>query len=190
MTAQLCPVCDSGNLTPKIYSDEFDYKGESVLVENLDCMECDVCDSQPILMGQILSNQKKIADAKRKAVGLLTGGEIVGIRKSLGMTQKEAARVFGGGLNAFSKYERGDVIQSEPMDKLLRLVSSSLALSNPTLFLDIISGSVNQLVEGYDVDFVVSCKRKIHPREIPVREAQFSNTSELYDWSYSNCLRA
>jgi HTH-type transcriptional regulator/antitoxin MqsA len=29
--------------------------------------------------------------------------------------------MFGGGLNAFSKYERGEVIQSEAMDKLIRV---------------------------------------------------------------------
>jgi len=32
-------------------------------------------------------------------------------------------RIFGGGANAFSKYERGEVIQSVPMDRLLRLVA-------------------------------------------------------------------
>ena len=35
--------------------------------------------------------------------------------------QKQITSVFGGGLNAFSKYERGEIIQSEAMDKLIRV---------------------------------------------------------------------
>jgi len=38
------------------------------------------------------------------------------------LTQKDASSLFGGGANAFSKYERGDVIQSDAMDRLMRLV--------------------------------------------------------------------
>jgi len=39
----------------------------------------------------------------------------------LGLTQHAASSIFGGGLNAFSKYERGEVIQSKAMDKLIRV---------------------------------------------------------------------
>ena len=45
---------------------------------------------------------------------------IEGIADS-GLTQKQAAKVFGGGSNAFAKYEAEDVVQSVGMDKLLRL---------------------------------------------------------------------
>ena len=41
------------------------------------------------------------------------------------MTQGQAARLFGGGPVAFSKYENDDVAQSESMDNLLRLVRRS-----------------------------------------------------------------
>ena len=39
------------------------------------------------------------------------------------LTQEEAAKVFGGGVNAFSKYERGEVTQSAAMDKLIRVAA-------------------------------------------------------------------
>lgn len=57
------------------------------------------------------------------ALGLLTGEEIRKIRSFLGITQNEAATIFGGGTVAFSKYENNDVIQSVSMDKLLRVAS-------------------------------------------------------------------
>ena len=41
------------------------------------------------------------------------------------LTQAQAAKLFGGGPVAFSKYENDDVAQSEAMDTLLRLVRRS-----------------------------------------------------------------
>ena len=61
--------------------------------------------------------------AFRKRVDeLLTGAEITALRKQYKLTQGQAARRFGGGPVAFSKYENDDVAHSESMDNLLRLV--------------------------------------------------------------------
>ncbi|MGH8759320.1 MAG: type II TA system antitoxin MqsA family protein [Burkholderiales bacterium] len=57
--------------------------------------------------------------------GLLTGAEITVLRQQYQLTQSQAARLFGGGPVAFSKYENDDVAQSEFMDNLLRLVRRS-----------------------------------------------------------------
>ena len=69
-------------------------------------------------------------DAWRKIDGLLTAQEIVALRNKLGLTQQDAAKIFGGGANAFSKYERSEVIQSVAMDKLMRA-----ALDVPDMFM-------------------------------------------------------
>ena len=44
------------------------------------------------------------------------------IRKRLGLTQ--AARLMGGGDNAFSKYERGEITQSAAMNSVLLLLDA------------------------------------------------------------------
>ena len=46
------------------------------------------------------------------------------IRKRLGLTQAQAARLMGGGDNAFSKYERGEVTQSAAMNSVLLLLDA------------------------------------------------------------------
>jgi Cys-tRNA synthase (O-phospho-L-seryl-tRNA:Cys-tRNA synthase) len=38
-----------------------------------------------------------------------------------GLSQQKAAQLLGGGVNAFSKYERGEVMQSRSMDLLMRM---------------------------------------------------------------------
>lgn len=53
---------------------------------------------------------------------LLAPGEVRRIRKKLGLTQREAGEIFGGGIRAFSQYERGETRQGKSLDKLLRLL--------------------------------------------------------------------
>lgn len=48
--------------------------------------------------------------------------EVRRIRKKLGLTQKEAAAIFGGGPNAFSLYERGKIEPHTSTLKLLHLL--------------------------------------------------------------------
>ena len=48
--------------------------------------------------------------------------EVRRIRKKLGLTQKQAATIFGGGPNAFSLYERGRIEPHASTQKLLRLL--------------------------------------------------------------------
>lgn len=121
-THQICPMCETGKLTPVTFTDSFTYKGLSILVEGLQGMLCENCGADPILTEQILFNQEKIADAKRAALGMFTGEQIRQIRERLKLSQKDCAQLFGGGTNAFSKYERGEVIQSDAMDALLYVV--------------------------------------------------------------------
>lgn len=117
----LCPMCEEGHLHSARYAQDFTYRGQTLHMEELEGYECDVCGADPIFEDQIRRNHRRIADAKRSADGLLTGDEIKALRKRFGLSQKQAAALFGGGTNAFSKYERGDVMQSASMDKLMRL---------------------------------------------------------------------
>lgn len=125
-----CPMCEAGTLTPVTFAEDFEHRGTTLHVEGLEAYECDTCGADPVLQEQILRNQTRIADAKRHADGLLTSGEIRAIRNTLHLSQQDAALLFGGGANAFSKYERGDVTQSVSMDRLLRLVARHPDLLN------------------------------------------------------------
>jgi len=69
-------------------------------------------------------------EAKAKAKhATLTPLVIRAIREACGLSQKEAARVFGGGPKAFEKYESGEVAPSSAMTRLL-----VLAAKRPELF--------------------------------------------------------
>jgi HTH-type transcriptional regulator/antitoxin MqsA len=66
---------------------------------------------------------KKTIDL-RKIDGFLTPSEIKGIRLRCKINQKEASKLFGGGPNAFSRYEKGITTQSKSTDILFRLLDA------------------------------------------------------------------
>jgi putative zinc finger/helix-turn-helix YgiT family protein len=100
---------------------------------------CDVCGIEQAHANDMRDNKRKLLEERRRIDGLLSGNEIRAIRKALGVNQAEAAKIFGGGPVAFSKYESGDVTQSESMDKLLRV---AFAVPRAFSFLAALSGEL------------------------------------------------
>lgn len=120
-----CPICERGELTARVYAHEVNCEDARIQVRGMEHMVCDVCGADPVLPAQAKRNQLRIADARRQHMGLLTGEQIRAVRDKLGLSQPQAADLFGGGANAFSKYERGETLQSISMDRLLRLVAAN-----------------------------------------------------------------
>ena len=115
-----CPICEGGNLSERIGKNRVDYKGKTTELD-LHFSVCDSCGSEQTNAQQVRMNKRYMAAFKKQVDGLLTGSEVKSVREKLGLTQASAAKIFGGGPVAFSKYESDDVTQSEAMDKLLRV---------------------------------------------------------------------
>jgi len=115
-----CKLCNSEDVSDYVETDEISYK-ESTLQVSIAYSLCNNCDREFISKPQILQNEAALRAAKKDYDGLLSSEEIIRARRTLSLTQEQAARVFGGGRNAFSKYERGEVSQSVAMDKLIRI---------------------------------------------------------------------
>lgn len=122
--ASICPLCEIGTLQSAVVDESIDYNGTMLQVRNVAISRCDNCGEELVLPKQARANERLFADAKRHHDQLLTSVEICAWRNNLGVTQAEAAKIVGGGVNAFSKYERGEVIQSRPMDLLMRVVAA------------------------------------------------------------------
>jgi len=110
------------------YADTVDFRGLELDVEGLRNSKCENCGyvwttdaqdglNQAVLKAAFVTERDRL----RLKYGLLTGSQIAEVRARLGLNQREAAAVFGGGHNAFNKYESGEVLQSFAMDRLLRL---------------------------------------------------------------------
>ena len=124
----ICMRCGSSQVLIEHRSDVVDFKGLTLEVEGLVETVCQKCQHRWVTDGQEIDNLAILRaaysikrDAVRSREGLLTAEQIEHILARLGLSKSEAATLFGGGANAFYKYIGGDVLQSFPMDRLLRL---------------------------------------------------------------------
>lgn len=117
----ICGFCEKGVLHEKVITREFERDGYVLVVPNYKVSGCDSCGAVVTSAQQARENQlaKNAAEAKR--FGLLTGSDVKRIREKFRLSQADASTVFGGGPNAFYKYERSEVIVSKAMDLLLRV---------------------------------------------------------------------
>lgn len=122
MTA--CSKCNATDVALSSDTEVGSYKGEEYSVD-IEYSQCGSCHREFLTKPQIIANEAKVRACKKKIDGLLSAEEIKTVRSFLGLSQSEASVIFGGGPNAFSKYERSEVTQSQAMDKLLRLAYSS-----------------------------------------------------------------
>jgi HTH-type transcriptional regulator / antitoxin MqsA len=122
----LCPLCGKGSMTAYLEPVESEYKGTKAMVP-LHYAVCSACTSDFANPEHSRLNKRAVLAFRKSVDGLLTGADILALRKRFGLTQTQAAQLFGGGPVAFSKYENDDVAHSEAMDSLLRLVRRSEA---------------------------------------------------------------
>ncbi len=128
--ARVCPACGEGQIAERRYERDLEYKGVDLHVAGLVHYVCQSCEYAFESHEQHDSNIDTIRGAFvaervafKVANDLLTGQVIRNVRKYLELTQQEAAELFGGGVNAFSKYENEEIVQSFSMDRLIRLVA-------------------------------------------------------------------
>lgn len=122
MANKICLVCEQGHLTAQTELVTVEHLGQIGQIENRYSI-CDCCGSEQADNKDARFNKRAMTAFKKQVQGFLTGQEVRQLRKRWGLNQQQAADVFGGGPVAFSKYETDDVMQSESMDKLLRLAA-------------------------------------------------------------------
>ena len=118
----ICRICGEGHLHSLVRKNSVEYKGTQAEID-LVYSVCDTCGSEQATGDHLRANKRALIRFKKTVDGLLTGEEVRTIREMLKLSQADAAKVFGGGPVAFSKYENDDVAQSEAMDKMIRLAA-------------------------------------------------------------------
>lgn len=113
-----CPICAAGVLHDGIKTISQAYKGRTFSSQARGAF-CDHCAD-----GFVEFDEAEEAAwlAFRDQVDTEEAAELIRIRKKLKLTQLEAAQLAGGGKNAFSRYERGQVKPGVAVRNLFRLL--------------------------------------------------------------------
>jgi len=133
-----CPTCEIGNLVEGVRDVPYTYKGKKTVLKAVKGKYCDNRKCREVVMDrdesartsrEMLEFNKKV-NAELTPIGLLSQ-----VREQFKLTQQQAAKVFGGGPNAFSRYESGKTKPPVALVKLFQVLSK-----HPGLFEEIAEG--------------------------------------------------
>ena len=118
-----CPVCGAAELIHDTRNLPCTYKGETHVVAAVTGDFCPAC-AESILDAGETNRVMREMDAFSQQVNeaIVDPAVIVTVRKKLNLDQRQAAEIFGGGINAFSRYENGKTKPPVALIKLLRLL--------------------------------------------------------------------
>ena len=118
-----CPVCGAANLIRDTRDIAYTYKGVSTMLPAVTADFCTACDESITDASQT----KRVMDLmlafnKQVNAASVDPSYITAVRKKLDLDQREAAEIFGGGVNAFSRYENGKTKPPLALVKLLKML--------------------------------------------------------------------
>jgi len=118
-----CPCCGAAELVRGTRDLPYTYKGEKTVIPKVKADYCPAC-GEGVLDMKEGERMSKIALAFNKEVNAakIDPAYIVKVRKKLALDQKQAGELFGGGVNAFSRYETGKTKPPLALVQLLKLL--------------------------------------------------------------------
>ena len=118
-----CPVCGAANLIHDTRDLPYIYKGETTTIPGVTGDFCTACDE--VILDRVQGDRfSELVGAFQRQVNaaIVDPGFIVSVRKKLDLNQQEAGEIFGGGVNAFSRYEKGKTRPPLSLVKLFKLL--------------------------------------------------------------------
>ena len=123
-----CPACFQGTLEQQLKRTQFEYRSH-ILEYDQEGAWCGTC-GEGMVTGKEAASAESMLDEFIARMDREEATELARIRKKLGLSQKEAALIAGGGHNAFSRYERGEARPVAAVVNLFRLLARHPELLN------------------------------------------------------------
>jgi HTH-type transcriptional regulator/antitoxin MqsA len=131
-----CPFCDNGIMHEESRDQQYTYQGHTLLIQQLG-IYCNSCDESILEAEHLKATRIDLQTFRARVGGLLGPLEIKKIRKRIGLNQQQAGALFGGGKNAFSRYELGEVSFPKPVSILFSILNKHPKLIDEVKELDI-----------------------------------------------------
>jgi HTH-type transcriptional regulator / antitoxin MqsA len=126
-----CPACGAAELVHDTRDMPYTYKGESTIIPGVTGDFCPACGEVVMEMPEgIRHSATMLAFNKQVNASIVDPIFIATVRRKLALDQREAAEIFGGGVNAFSRYETGKTKPPLALVKLLKVLDRHPDLLN------------------------------------------------------------
>lgn len=118
-----CPVCGATELIHDTRNVSYTYKGETTTIPAVTGEFCPAC-NEVVLNREHGDRYSELLGVFQRQVNaaFVDPNYVAKVRKKLDLDQRQAAELFGGGVNAFSRYENGKTKPPLALVKLLKLL--------------------------------------------------------------------
>ena len=118
-----CPNCGAAKLVRDTRDIPYTYKSEETTIPTVTGDYCPACGEAVLDMGESERTSALMLEFNKQVnAAIVDPAFIAGVRKKLRLDQREAAAIFGGGVNAFSRYENGKTKPPLALVKLLKVL--------------------------------------------------------------------
>ncbi|MEJ2688081.1 MAG: type II toxin-antitoxin system MqsA family antitoxin [Gammaproteobacteria bacterium] len=118
-----CPVCGAAKLIHDTRELPYTYKGETTVITAVTGDFCPACGESILDAAESRRVMREMrAFSKQVNAAIVDPDFIASVRKKLNLDQREAGEIFGGGVNAFSRYENGKTKPPLALVKLLKIL--------------------------------------------------------------------
>ncbi|MFQ5510133.1 MAG: type II toxin-antitoxin system MqsA family antitoxin [Leptospirillia bacterium] len=118
-----CPSCSSGKLVQDTRDVPYTYKGEQTIIPEVAGLFCPACGESVLDAGESRRTSAAMLEFNKQVnASIVDPAFIASVRRKLALDQREAAEIFGGGVNAFSRYENGKTRPPLALVKLLKVL--------------------------------------------------------------------
>jgi len=118
-----CPSCAAAELVHDTRDTPYTYKGESTMIPAVTGDFCPACGEAVLETGESVRTGATMLEFNKQVnAAIVDPAFIASVRKKLSLDQREAAEIFGGGVNAFSRYENGKTKPPLALVKLLKVL--------------------------------------------------------------------
>jgi len=118
-----CPSCGAAELVHDTRDLPYTYKNESTTLAAVTGDFCPACGESVLDADESARVSAAMLDFNKQVnASMVDPNFIANVRKKLALDQREAAEIFGGGVNAFSRYENGKTKPPLALVKLLKVL--------------------------------------------------------------------
>ena len=126
-----CPSCAGAKLVRDTRDIAYTYKGETTTISAVCGDFCPACGESVLAAAEASRVSTAMLEFNKQVnASIVDPGFITRVRKKLALDQRQAAAIFGGGPNAFSRYENGKTKPPLALVKLLMVLDRHPNLLN------------------------------------------------------------
>ena len=118
-----CPACGASRLVHDTRNLPYTYKGKTTTIPAVAGDYCPACGEAVLNAAESARTSAAMLEFNKQVNAAIVDPQfIASVRKKLRIDQREAAEIFGGGVNAFSRYENGKTKPPLALVKLLKVL--------------------------------------------------------------------